>query len=173
MDRLLIRQEKRKIRRACWAISLLLSALSFLLFWPNILLGLGAGAGIFLATWFGILKFLQGLWEKHCNKVVIQLEEGLTIMSNSLKAGLGITQAMERVIQGYPGPLAKEFRLVLNKTHLGQSIEDALSEMRESSSKIRHRYAGDSSEYFKRNWRKPSRNLFCYVRNSKRKTKNG
>jgi len=66
---------------------------------------------------------------KHCNQVVLQMGEALIVMCNSLKVGLGLTQAMERVVEGYSGPLAKEFQLVLNKVRLGQSIEEALTEL--------------------------------------------
>ena len=38
---------------------------------------------------------------------------------------------MERVIKGYPGPLAKEFGLVLNKMQLGQNLEESFEEMAE------------------------------------------
>ena len=52
-------------------------------------------------------------------------------MCNSLKVGLSLPQAMDRVIKGYPGPLSKEFGLILNKTQLGMPVEEALTEMGE------------------------------------------
>ena len=131
MDRLLITQKKETIIRNCWILSLSLSALVVLVFWPNVVISLGAGAAMMMFTWLGIRMLLKSLWESHCDKVVAQLVEALTIMCNSLRVGLGLTQAMDRVIKGYPGPLAKEFRLALNKIQLGQTVEEALSEMGE------------------------------------------
>ena len=131
MERLLITQSKNKIITQCWIISISLGLLCVLLLWPNIIFGLIVGGGVLIFTWFGIRAILRSVWEKHCNQVVEQLVETLTIMCNSLKVGLGLTQAMERVIEGYPGPLAKEFRLILNKVKLGQSIEESLSEFGE------------------------------------------
>ncbi|MCY4512837.1 MAG: type II secretion system F family protein [Bdellovibrionales bacterium] len=131
MDKLLMTQKKEIIIRNCWILSLSLSGLVVLMFWPNVLLSLGVGGAMLLLTWLGIRLILRSLWESHCDKVVAQLVEALTIMCNSLKVGLGLTQSMDRVIKGYPGPLAKEFRLVLNKIQLGQSVEEALTEMGE------------------------------------------
>ena len=37
-------------------------------------------------------------WNRRCDKVVDQMVEGLVIMTNGVKVGLSITQAMERVI---------------------------------------------------------------------------
>ena len=131
MDRLLMTQKKEIIVRNCWILSLSLSGLVILVFWPNVLLSLGAGGAMLIFTWLGIRTILKTIWESHCDKVVAQLVEALTIMCNSLKVGLGLTQSMDRVIKGYPGPLAKEFQLALNKIQLGQSVEEALTEMGE------------------------------------------
>jgi len=69
-------------------------------------------------------------WERRCNQTAADMAEGLTVMVNGVKVGLSITQAMERVIKGMPGrPLSQEFQLVLNKIHLGMSVEEALTEM--------------------------------------------
>ena len=131
MERLFITQSKNKTVAQCWIISVSLGLLLFLLFWPNVIFGLILGGAVLILTWLGIRAVLRSVWEKHCNDVVEQLVETLTIMCNSLKVGLGLTQAMERVIEGYPGPLAREFRLILNKVKLGQSIEESLSEFGE------------------------------------------
>ena len=131
MDRLLITQKKEIIVRNCWILSVSLSLLVFLLVWPNVLISVLLGAAVLVLTWVGIRTVLRYLWESHCNRVVDQLVEALTIMCNSLKVGLGLTQSMDRVVKGYPGPLAKEFRLALNKIQLGQTVEEALTEMGE------------------------------------------
>jgi tight adherence protein B len=54
--------------------------------------------------------------------------DGLTIMSNGVKAGLSITQSMERVVVNMSGPLSQEFSLALNKIRLGMALEEALNE---------------------------------------------
>ena len=129
MDKLLITQNKESIIRNCWILCSALSALSLLLFWPNVVVSFIAAAVVFFGSWHLIRLFLNTMWESHCNKAVGQMVDGLTIMCNSLKVGLSLPQSMERVITACPGPLAKEFKLVLNKTKLGQNLAEALSEM--------------------------------------------
>lgn len=131
MDKLLIVQTKETIIRNCWVLSVALSLLTLLLLWPNVIVSFIGVSVVFLGTWVVIKTFLQNMWESHCNRAVAQMVDGLTIMCNSLKVGLSLAQAMERVIASQPGPLAKEFRLVLNKTKLGQNLEESLSEMGE------------------------------------------
>ncbi len=131
MDKLLISQNKKKFKRNGWILSISLSLIVFLLLWPNVIVSVLAGAIMFIGSWYMLKKLFQTMWSRHCNKVVDQLVEALTIMCNSLKVGLSLGQAMERVIKGYPGPLAKEFGLVLNKMQLGQNLEESLEEMAE------------------------------------------
>ena len=131
MDKLFISQDKKKIRRNGWLLSAGLSLVVFLLFWPNVIASFLVSSVVFIGTWHILTMLFRSLWEKHCNRVVDQLVEALTIMCNSLKVGLSLGQALERVVKGYPGPLAKEFRLVLNKMQLGQNLEESLEEMSE------------------------------------------
>lgn len=131
MDKLFISQKREKIVKNCWIFSICLSLIVFLAFWPQVIVSLFLGVLTFLGSWIGIQTLLKQLWEDHCNKVVDQMVEALTIMCNSLKVGLSLPQAMDRVIKGYPGALAKEFQLILNKTQLGQSLEESLVEMGE------------------------------------------
>ena len=84
---------------------------------------------VFISSWWVLRQLFQALWERHCNQAVDQMVEALTIMCNSLKVGLSLGQALERVIKNYPGALAKEFSLVLNKMQLGQNLEESLEEM--------------------------------------------
>ncbi|MBC6414910.1 MAG: type II secretion system F family protein [Bdellovibrionales bacterium] len=129
MDKLLISQNKEKFKKNTWIISILLSGLGFVLTWPNLLIGFFVGSLLFVGVWWLIKKYLQILWKNHCNRVVSELVEALTIMCNSIKVGLSLGQSIERVVKGFPGALSKEFNLVLNKTKLGQNLEEALEEM--------------------------------------------
>ena len=129
MDKLLISQDKKKVKRNGWIFTLGLSITVFIVLWPKILISLIASTVVFIGSWWLLKKLFQSLWDKHRDKVVGQLVEGLTIMCNSLKVGLSLGQAMERVIKNYPGALAKEFSLILNKMKLGQNLEESLEEM--------------------------------------------
>ena len=129
IDKLLISQDKKKIKRNTWLFSLGLSSIVFIVLWPNILISLIASLVVFIGSWWLLKNLFKNLWQAHCNRVVSQMVEALTIMCNSLKVGLSLGQAMERVIKNYPGALAKEFSLVLNKMKLGQNLEESLEEM--------------------------------------------
>ena len=129
IDKLLIAQEKKKIKRNGWIFTIGLSLIVFIVFWPNVVLSLVFSTVVFIAGWWFLKRLFQALWDKHRNQVINQMVEALTIMCNSLKVGLSLGQAMERVIKNYPGALAKEFSLVLNKMKLGQNLEESLEEM--------------------------------------------
>lgn len=129
MDKLLISQNKKKFKRNSWIISVVLGLFGFFLMWPNLLMSFIVSVMIFFGVWRLFKQMMVNLWERHCNRVVSDLVEALTIMCNSIKVGLSLGQAIERVIKGYPGALAKEFQLVLNKMELGQGLEESLEEM--------------------------------------------
>jgi len=63
--------------------------------------------------------------------LVDQMVDGLTIMANGIKAGLSVTQTMERVVENMNNPISQEFGLVLSQIRLGRSVEDALIEFGE------------------------------------------
>jgi len=55
-----------------------------------------------------------------------QLNEGITIISNSLKAGYSFLQAVAVVSEKTSDPFSKEFKILLKEMSLGISEEDAL-----------------------------------------------
>ncbi len=58
-----------------------------------------------------------------------QLEDALTAMSSSLKAGFSILQALEEVAAGRKHPISIEFRLLVQEIQLGVPLEQALENM--------------------------------------------
>ncbi|MDE0518938.1 MAG: hypothetical protein F4X95_00460 [Oligoflexia bacterium] len=130
VDMMMIKTSKEKVVLWLWSLGLSLGFLIFLACWPHLVLGLGFGALGFLFSWIGVQMVMRSLWEQRCDQVVNQMVEGMTIMTNGVKVGLSVTQAMERVIKNMKeGPLAQEFQLVLNKTRLGMSVEEAFNDM--------------------------------------------
>jgi len=129
MEKMLFKISPDKVVLWLWLFGLSLGFVLFLLCWPNLLLGLGVGVLGFLGSWMGVQTVMRGMWESRCNKIVNQMVEGLIVMTNGVKVGLSIIQAMERAIKNVGGPLGQEFQLVLNKVRLGMSVEEALTEM--------------------------------------------
>lgn len=129
MDMMFVEADKRKVTILMFMLSFGLGALVFLVFWPSLLPGIIFGGAVTVAGWSIPKNVMKALWEKRCNRFVDQMVDGLTIMSNGVKSGLGLAQSMERVVSNMAGPIAQEFSLVLNKIRLGMSIEDALNEL--------------------------------------------
>lgn len=119
--------EQKKLMITLLLLSYGLGFMVFLLLWPNIQLGFFMGV---ISVFVGLKVpgiYIKSLYEKRCSKVVEQMVDGMTIMANSVKAGLGVTQGMERVAQNIKGPLAQEFNNALARIRLGMSVEDSLN----------------------------------------------
>ena len=64
-------------------------------------------------------------------KLTDQLPDVLTLLVGGLRAGLGLTQAIDVVVRQIPDPAAKEFGRVTRAINLGQGVERALNDMAE------------------------------------------
>jgi tight adherence protein B len=59
-----------------------------------------------------------------------QMLDTLLLLSNAIKAGYSLLQAMEMIARESPAPMGKEFARVVRETGLGVTVEDALVNMR-------------------------------------------
>lgn len=111
-----------------WQINVLLTVIfavvGFLLsfYW---LVALIAGLAGFLLPRI-ILGFL---YKQRQKKFEEQLVGGLESMSNALKAGLTLLQAMEILVKEQKPPIAQEFALLLREHKLGVSLDEALENL--------------------------------------------
>lgn len=128
MDAMFVEADRRKITISLYLLSFGLGAVFFLVFWPNVILGLLLGVCVSIAGWTLPKLLLKSMWEKRCNRVVVQMVDGLTIMANGVKAGLTVGQSIDRVIENMRGPLVQELTIVQNRVRLGSSLEEALNE---------------------------------------------
>lgn len=131
MDLMFVETDQRKVTISMLLVSFGLGSLVFLVLWPNIIVGLIGCAIVTVLGWTIPKHIVTHMWNKRCNRFTDQMIDGLTIMSNGVRAGLSITQSMERVCQNMSGPIVQEFNLVLNKQRLGMPLEQALSELGE------------------------------------------
>lgn len=110
-------------------------------------LSFGAGAVVFLAlipqffpaTVFAIIVTIVGwkapkpavdwIYERRVKKFTAQMVDALNLMSNGLKSGLSVVQAMSLVTQEMPDPIRQEFNLVLSENKLGVSVEEAFNNL--------------------------------------------
>jgi tight adherence protein B len=93
----------------------------------RLVMGLGFGAlGYFLPR-----MFVMYLRYKRLGTIDDQLVDALLLMSNALKAGLSLQQAMELVVREMKPPISDEFGRVVKEIHLGMLTDDALRHLRE------------------------------------------
>jgi tight adherence protein B len=87
------------------------------------------GAAVFAVFLFVPRVLVRVLRARRREKFNDQLEEALLSMSNALKAGFSIQQAIDMVIRQRKQPISLEFRLMMQQTRLGMSMDDALHNM--------------------------------------------
>jgi tight adherence protein B len=131
LELMFVEVDKDKLTKTLMLGSFGLGALFFILFWPNIVAGLIFGSVFTLLGWNIPKHVVKYLYEKRCSQFNDQMVDAMTILSNGVRAGLSVTQSMDRVVKNLPNPISQEFRLVLSQNQLGQTIEDALTELAE------------------------------------------
>jgi len=96
------------------------------------LLGTFSVVAILAIVTFPLPKvFLKILRQKRLSKFNLQLEDALSSMSSSLKAGFSINQAVDEIAKTNIRPISIEFRLLMQEIRLGVSMENALHQMSE------------------------------------------
>jgi tight adherence protein B len=80
-----------------------------------------AGLGYFVPKFFVIWRRRQRL-----DRIDDQLVDALRLMSNGLKAGLSLQQALELAVRETKPPIADELARVVKEIHLGRLMDDAL-----------------------------------------------
>ena len=75
--------------------------------------------------------YLQFIIWKRLRKFLEQFPDGLDMISQSLQAGLGLTQAMVFVAKEMPDPLGTEFSVFIEEVNLGLPLADALKKFEE------------------------------------------
>lgn len=102
---------------------------------------------LFIAEWYGyvlavicavlaynIPKIYMGRRrQSRVDKLNAQLPEALTMISNSLKAGFGLLQAMAVASEQMQHPIATELGRTIHEMNIGSSAEEALQNLNERS----------------------------------------
>lgn len=112
------------LRGAC---ALVLAAIGFL--------AVGPGPGVLVALLLAAVGFMLPAFyvrlrvNREMNKVTDQLEEMLTMVSGSLRAGFGLLQAFDLAAEQLQPPLSHELRRLIRDTRMGATLEQALQAM--------------------------------------------
>ncbi|MBX2996264.1 MAG: type II secretion system F family protein [Bdellovibrionaceae bacterium] len=131
LDLMFVEVDQKKLTIMMLLVSFGLGIIFFLVLWPHVVIGIPVGVVVTFAMWSLPLMYVRKQWEKRCAKFVDQMVDGLTIMANGVKAGLSVTQSMERIVESLPNPISQEFNLVLSQIRLGRSVEEALIDLGE------------------------------------------
>ena len=102
-----------------------------------------------------INKFVEGRRKKYQSQMV----DGLTLLSNGIRAGLSLPQSLAMVVDEMPAPISEEFNLVLQQNRIGVPLEECFeglckrvptqdNEMFVSSINILRETGGNLSEVF-------------------------
>jgi tight adherence protein C len=82
-------------------------------------------------SFFGPDVFVQRKMDQRQYLIATRLPDVLDLLVISVEAGLGFEQAIDRTIDAVPGPLADEFRRMLQETRMGATRAEALRAMDE------------------------------------------
>jgi tight adherence protein B len=124
----------RRVAEAGWAASAAAFLLVFMLT-GSLHSRRGVLVGLVLATVAGGLALQAPRWllgvlkRRRLVKFNLQLMDALISMSNALKAGFSITQAVETVVRDGEKPIAQEFDVFLQQTRVGVAFSDALANL--------------------------------------------
>lgn len=87
------------------------------------------GVPFFIAGMFLPRFALTYLKNKRDELFIVQLVDALMNMSNSLRAGFSLPQALELIHREMPNPMSQEMRLVCQEMRLGVPVEEALQNL--------------------------------------------
>lgn len=106
-------------------LSLGLGGIMFLLCLPNFSAAFFFAALVSIFGWLLPKPIVDMMYRNRCDKFVNQMVDGLGLMSNGMRSGLSVVQAMGLVSQEMPDPIQSEFNLIMSQNKLGVSLEEA------------------------------------------------
>jgi len=92
-------------------------------------------AGFILGMIFGFLgfkipkPFINGLIEKRTKAYSEQMVDALTLLSNGIRAGLSVPQAIGMVVDEMPAPISQEFNMILQQNRIGVPLEECFDNL--------------------------------------------
>lgn len=114
---------------ALFTLSFGLGSLVFLTFLPQVFPGLVFGSFVTVLGWKAPKPVVDWMYTRRVRKFGVQMVDGLGLMSNGMKSGLSVVQALSLAGQEMPNPMKQEFELVLSQNKLGVSLEEAFTNL--------------------------------------------
>lgn len=129
LDLMFIEVSEKSLIRFYYGYLVALFALGVYLLAPSIGGGFTFGLIFIAIGWKLPLKVINILFNARVKKFVLQMVDGLSLMSNGLRSGLNVPQAISIVQNELPNPISQEFGLILSQNKLGVTLEDAMSNL--------------------------------------------
>lgn len=129
LDLMFVEIKKEKLLRLYSMYLIGVFVLGLFLLWPSVGGGFVFGLFFELVFWKMPGKFINAMHKRRTKKFVVQMVDGLSLMSNAMKSGLNVPQALQLVSDELSNPISQEFALVLSQNKLGSTLEEALSNL--------------------------------------------
>lgn len=129
LDLMFIETTPLRVSRYYAAYLGLLFCLGIFFLYPSVGGGFAFGLLFTFVGWKIPSRIVRVLHRRRIKKFVLQMVDGLSLMSNALRSGLNVPQALQLVSDELSNPISQEFTLVLSQNKLGVSLEDALSNL--------------------------------------------
>ena len=116
-----------------------------------ILLGASVGLGAFILLLFGFLgswivgfilgaivafigfkapkKIVDFLIERRIKAYSLQMVDALQLLSNGIRAGLSVPQAIGMIVDEMPAPISQEFNVILQQNRIGVPLEECFENL--------------------------------------------
>jgi tight adherence protein B len=115
------------LQKLKWSLALGMAGIAFLLTWearpPAPLLAAVVFGGI---AYWGPEIYIIFLRRRRRAEFSEQLVDGLVLMSNGLRSGFTLQQAIDMLIEEMPAPISQEFELVRREYRVGMDLDVAL-----------------------------------------------
>jgi tight adherence protein B len=115
------------LQKLKWSLAAVVAGVGLLLTWEAkppipIVVGLALGAG----AYWGPELFIIFLRRRRRAAFSEQLVDGLVLMSNGLRSGFTLQQAIDMLIEEMPAPISQEFELIRREYRVGVDLDVAL-----------------------------------------------
>jgi len=126
-----IEVDPQKVLLGLLAISFVPASLVFVAFLPEFFPGIPLALLVALIGWKAPKPIVDYMYRRRINTFVIQMIDALSLMSNGLKSGLSIVQALGLVTEEMPDPIRSEFNRILEQNKLGVALEECFTSLSE------------------------------------------
>lgn len=125
LDTLFIELNKRTAVILIYSGTLGVGFIVFILFLPHFVGGIIMGAAVGFMFSRMPIPIIQLMKNKRAMTFNLQMVDALTLMSNGLRSGLNLIQAVGLVVEEMPNPIKQEFTLLLAQNRVGVPIDEA------------------------------------------------